>query len=65
MHQFDMPPAEAEKLHVEIAKLMAETRKLNAEAGALTREIFWYPLAVATGLIVATASVTTLVIKFV
>ena len=64
MNHFDMPQAEAEKLHVEIAKLMAETRKLNTEAGKLTCETFWYPVAVATGLIGAVATVTTLLIKF-
>ena len=64
MNHFDMPQAEAGKLHVEIAKLMAETRKVNAEAGKLTRETFWYPVAVATGLIGAVATVTTLLIKF-
>ncbi|MBJ9975538.1 hypothetical protein IAE35_07025 [Pseudomonas sp. S75] len=59
-----MPQAEAEKLHVEIAKLMAETRKLNAEAGKFSRETFWYPVAIATGLIGTVATVTTLIIKF-
>lgn len=63
MHPYDMPQAEAEKIHVEIAKLMAETRKLNAEAGKLTRETFWYPVAIATGLVTAVAGITALTIK--
>ncbi|WP_080932614.1 hypothetical protein [Pseudomonas fluorescens] len=53
-----MKQAELEKVHVEIVKLMAEQRKLNAEAGKMTREIFWYPVAVATGLIGTVATVT-------
>ncbi|WP_434605034.1 hypothetical protein J3P91_08115 [Pseudomonas sp. Z4-7] len=60
-----MNGAELEKVHVEIAKLMAETKKLNAGAGKMTRETFWYPVAVATGLIGTVATVTTLLIKFV
>ncbi|WP_434658272.1 hypothetical protein J3P96_19845 [Pseudomonas sp. R3-56] len=59
-----MNGAELEKVHVEIATLMAETKKLNAEAGKMTRETFWYPVAVATGLIGTVATVTTLLIKF-
>jgi hypothetical protein len=42
---------------------MAEQRKLNAEAGKMTRETFWYPVAVATGLIGTVATVTTVLIK--
>ena len=53
-----MEQAELEKVHVEIVKLMAEQRKLNAEAGKMTRETFWYPVAVATGLIGTVATVT-------
>ncbi len=52
----DMTTAELEKIHAEIAKLMAETAKIN-------RGTMWYPLAVATGLIGAVATVTTLIIK--
>lgn len=58
MQEFNMTTAEMEKIHVEIAKLMAETRKLNAEAGKMTRETFWYPVAVATGLIAAVSTIT-------
>lgn len=58
MQAFTMEQAELEKVHVEIVKLMAEQRKLNAEAGKMTRETFWYPVAVATGLIGTVATVT-------
>ncbi|MFJ2366481.1 hypothetical protein ACIPIN_22740 [Pseudomonas sp. NPDC087697] len=58
-----MQQAELEKVHVEIVKLMAEQRKLNAEAGKMTRETFWYPVAVATGLICTVAAVTAVLIK--
>ncbi len=54
----DMTTAELEKIHAEIAKLMAETAKIN-------RETMWYPVAVATGLIGAVATVTTIIIKFI
>lgn len=63
MQEFTMEQAELEKVHVEIVKLMAEQRKLNAEAGKMTRETFWYPVAVATGLIGMVATVTTLLVK--
>jgi hypothetical protein len=62
MQEFTMKQAELEKVHVEIVKLMAEQRKLNAEAGKMTRETFWYPVAVATGLI-GTVAVTAVLIK--
>ena len=65
MQEFNMSGAELEEVHVEIAKLMAETKKLNTEAGKMTRETFWYPVAVATGLIGTVATVTKLLIKFI
>ena len=57
-----MTNAELEKIQIEITKLAAETRKLVAEAGKLsaesgklyaeagkmTRETFWYPVAIAS-----------------
>lgn len=63
MQELTMKQAELEKIHVEIVKLMAEQRKLNAEAGKMTREIFWYPVAVATGLIGTVATITAVLIK--
>ena len=58
-----MKQAELNSFHVEIAKLIAEQRKLNAEAGKVTRETFWYPVAVATGLIGTVATITTVLVK--
>lgn len=53
------------KVNVEIARLMAETHKLNANANKFNRETFWYPLVVAIGLVGAVATVTTLIIKYI
>jgi hypothetical protein len=58
-----MKQVELKKVHVEIVKLMAEQRKLNAEADKMTCEIFWYPVGVATGLIVTVATITAVLIK--
>ncbi|WP_426111141.1 hypothetical protein [Pseudomonas sp. DSP3-2-2] len=65
-----MTNAELEKIQIEITKLAAETRKLvaesgklNAEAGKMTRETFWYPVAIASGMIGAVATLTMLMIK--
>jgi ClpP class serine protease len=63
MQEMTMKQAELEKVHVEIVKLLSEQRKLNAEAGKMTRETFWYPVAVATGLIGTVATITTVLIK--
>jgi hypothetical protein len=63
MQEFTMKQAELEKVHVKIVQLMAEQRKLNAEAGKMTRETFWYPVAVATGLIGTVATVTAVLVK--
>lgn len=54
----DMTTAELEKIHAEIAKLMAETTKLN-------RESAWYPIVVASGLIGAVATITTVLLKLI
>lgn len=53
-----MTTAELEKIHAEIAKLMAETTKIN-------RETMWYPIVVATGLIGAVATITTVLLKMI
>lgn len=42
--------------NAEVAKLIAETKKLN-------REVFWYPMAIASGLVGAVAAVTALIVK--
>lgn len=53
-----MTEAELAKINTEIAKLIAETSKLN-------RESAWYPIVVATGLIGAVAIITTVLLKFI
>lgn len=58
MSTTEMTTAELEKIHAEIAKLMAETTKIN-------REATWYPIVVASGLIGAVATITTLLLKFI
>ncbi|MEA5673015.1 hypothetical protein VA602_16925 [Pseudomonas sp. MH2] len=44
---------------------MAETRKLDADSEELTHGVFWYPVAIATGLVTAVAGITALIIKLV
>ena len=62
------------KIHAEIARLMAETQKLSAESAKLsrespklmvasykiTRETFWYPMAIASGIVGTIATITIL-----
>ncbi|MCD5976168.1 hypothetical protein KDX36_03225 [Pseudomonas sp. CDFA 611] len=55
--------AEAHKLVLEADKLGAEKTKLNAEARKMTREIFWYPVAIAIGMIGAVSTVTLLLAR--
>lgn len=45
-----MTEVESRKVDAEIAKLIAETAKLN-------KETFWYPMALATGLVIAVGAV--------
>ena len=47
-----------DKMRAEIAKLSAETSKINATAR-------WYPLAVATGLVGTISGLTAIIIKIV
>lgn len=56
----EMTQAELAKINAEaeIAKLIAETSKLN-------RESAWYPIVVATGLIGAVATITTVLLKLI
>ncbi|MGF6401765.1 uncharacterized membrane protein YhaH (DUF805 family) [Pseudomonas frederiksbergensis] len=56
MHQSDT-------LRAEIRKLVVEQRKLNPELGKITRKIFWYPVAIAIGMIVTVSTVTAALIK--
>lgn len=45
-----MTDTQSKKVDAEIAKLIAETAKLN-------KETFWYPVALATGLVIAVGAV--------
>lgn len=58
MSTHEMTTAELEEIHAEIAKLMAETSKIN-------RETMWYPIVVASGLIGAVATITTVLLKMI
>ncbi|QND86368.1 Uncharacterized protein ChrSV_4142 [Chromobacterium vaccinii] len=53
-----MTQAELEEIHARIAKLMAETAKLN-------KETFWHPVAIATGILVAATALAATLIKLV
>lgn len=44
-------PLELEQMHANIGKLMAETAKLNAEAGKLQRERSLYPAVIFASLL--------------
>lgn len=46
-----------------LRKLRAQTMRQLEQSGKLTRENFWYPLAIATSLVISVAAVTLLVIK--
>jgi hypothetical protein len=52
-----MTDSEGRKVDAEIAKLIAETSKLVSEAAKLNKETFWYPMALATGLVIAVGAV--------
>lgn len=59
-----MTDTEIRKLEADIAetmantmKLGAETAKLNKESAKLNKETFWYPMALATGLVLAVGAV--------
>ncbi|EDR7342118.1 hypothetical protein QE95_003850 [Salmonella enterica subsp. salamae] len=54
----EMTEAQLAKVNAEIAKLIAETGKLN-------RESTWYPIVVASGLIGAVATITTVLLKLI
>lgn len=55
----------SDTLREEILKLLVEQRKLNTETGKITREIFWYPVAIASGMIVTISTVTAAIIKLI
>jgi len=59
----DMNELNSNRINKEIARLMAETQKLNEQAGKLNRETFWYPVAVASGMTSVVVTITVLIIK--
>lgn len=69
----DMNELNTNKINAEIARLNAETQRLRAEMAKLnrepmgtyrlTREIFWYPMAIASGIVFGVATVTVLIVK--
>lgn len=46
-----------DEMRAEIARLIAETGKLNAETAKISREKFWIPFTIGTGVIVAIVTV--------
>lgn len=54
---------ESSKFRTETSELIAEASKLNAVAGKFTRETFWYPMAVVTGLYGAMAVIMAVIFK--
>jgi len=57
-----MTDIEVKKLEVDIAETMANTMKLGAETAKLNKETFWYPMALATGLVIAVGAVVKYII---
>jgi hypothetical protein len=55
--------ASIEKIHADISRIYAEQRKFNAEVHKITREIFWYPVAIAIGFFTAVGTVMALAHK--
>ncbi len=52
-----MSETEARKMDAEIAQIIANTLKLGVETAKLNKETFWYPMALATGLVLAVGAV--------
>jgi hypothetical protein len=52
-----MSELELKKLEVDILETMAQIKKLGAETAKLNKETFWYPMALATGLVIAVGAV--------
>ena len=48
----------------ETSKLNAETSKFRAETFKMSREAFWYPIAIASGLVGAVAAATVTLTKY-
>lgn len=73
MSATEMNRLKTNKINADIARLMAETQRLSAETAKLNREpmgtyrltraIFWYPMAIACGIVFGVATVTVLIVK--
>lgn len=60
----EMKQAELRKVDAEIARIIANAHKINAESVKIAQEVRWYPIMIATGLVSAVAAVMAAVIKF-
>ncbi len=60
----EMKQAEFRKVDAEIARIIANAHKINAESVKIAQEARWYPIMIATGLISAVAATMAVVIKF-
>lgn len=60
----EMKQAEFRKVDAEIARIIANAHKINAESVKIAQEARWYPIMIATGLVSAVAAVMAAVIKF-
>lgn len=60
----EMEQAELRKVDAEIARIIANAHKINAESVKIAQEARWYPIMIATGLVSAVAAVMAAVIKF-
>ena len=60
----EMKQAELRKVDAEIARIIANAHKINAESVKIAQEARWYPIMIATGLVSAVAAVMAAVTKF-
>lgn len=60
----EMKHSSLRKVDVEIAKIIADAHKINAESVKIAQESRWYPMMAATGLVTAIAAVLALIFKF-
>ena len=65
MLEHNREQAALEKIHADISRIYAEQRKLNAEAHKITRENFWYPLAVVMAMFTVFGTVLAIVQKII